>query len=543
VNKKSRIVQLSTLRIILIYLFVGSLWIAASDLFIQAFITDSETLTTVQTYKGWLFVIISAILFYVLIQKHDRELKKTKQERSVYNELFQKLFDRIPAMITIYNPNLESFSVNKAFEETLGYTNKDASEMNLLEQAYPDPRIRRRVVKFMSSPGREWKEFAVTTKEGDEVISSWSNIRLSDNSQIGIGLDLTEIRKKESEIIESKRLLAKIVNNLKECVILVEPGTRKIKDCNQAAVDLFGYSRQELIGSSTRIIHIDEEHFQEFDEIGATALEHNNFFQTEYRLRRKNGEIFDSDHTVTFVTDNHGVTEVAVSVVRDISARKQYERRLESSIKEKETLLQEVHHRVKNNLALVVSFLWLQMDSIENDEVSQIFTDNILRIKSIALIHELLYKSETLSEINLADYFSDMMDTIESTINPESEIEIHHDCDQISLNVNQALPSALIVNELISNAFKHAFPDGSQANQSITLKTWSKNQKISISVEDNGSGLPADFDENKYSLGFTIIHTLLQQLNADYDIKTDNGTCVRFSFERKVMTGSASSMI
>ena len=538
-----RILKLSPLRIIGIYLLIGVSWILLTDSLIQRFVTDLDTLSLIQTYKGWLFVSLSAIVFYFLISLHDRELKRTQRESSVKSELFQKLFDRIPAMITLYNPRLEQFTVNNAFVETLGYTNEDVAEMDLLERAYPDPKIREEATKHMSSPGKEWKEFSVTAKDGKEVISSWSNIRLSNDFQLGIGLDLTEVKQKETEITESKRLLAKILNSLKECVILVEPETRVIKDCNQATIDLFGYSREELIGSTTRILHLDDDHFRRFDELGEDGLESDNFFQTEYALKRKNGDVFDSDQTVTFVRDEQGRTEAAVSVVRDISSQKQYERRLEASLREKETLLQEVHHRVKNNLALVVSFLWLQKDKIADDEISKIFADNILRIKSIALIHEILYKSEKLSQINLANYYEDLMETIETTRGPDSDIDISHECDEIYLNVNQALPSALIVNELISNSLQHAFPNGSPKNKTINLKIWTADKKITLKIEDNGTGLPAEFCEDDYSLGYSIIHTLFRQLNADYDIKTDNGTCVTFSFDRKEVAGSASSII
>ena len=540
-----RLLNLSPLRMILIYLLFGVLWILISDALLRHFIADVDTLRIFQTYNRWLFVILTALVFYFLISLHDRELKRTQRESSVNSELFQKLFDRIPAMITLYNPRLEQFTVNDAFVETLGYTNKDVAEMDLLERAYPDPTIREEAVQHMSSPGKEWKEFRVTAKDGSVVISSWSNIRLSNDFQLGIGLDLTEIKQKETEIIESKRLLAKILNSLKESVILIEPGTRVIKDCNQATIDLFGYSREELIGRSTRIIHVDDNHFERFDELGEEELKTNNFFQTEYVLRRKNGDIFDSDHTVTFVLDENGRTEAAVSVVRDINSRKQYERQLKTSLREKETLLQEVHHRVKNNLALVVSFLWLQMDRMADDEMSQIFADNILRIKSIALIHEILYKSEKLSEINLADYYGNLMETIGATLDPDSAINIRHECDDIYLNVNQALPSALIVNELISNSLEHAFPHESPppGTQAINLKISTAGQKITLAVSDNGEGLPADFSEDDYSLGYSIIHTLLNQLDADYDIEANNGTRVTFSFERKEITGSTSSIV
>lgn len=541
-NKKGN-TRYSPLKIILIYLLIGGLWIVLTDYIIESIITDVETLTLYQTYKGWFFVIVTASGLYFLIKKHDKELKKIEREGDVYNEFLNKLFDRIPAMITVYNPSLDEFTVNKAFEEILGYSNKDARELDLLKRAYPDDTMRQEVLEFMWKPGREWREFPTTAKNGEEIISSWSNIRLSDNTQIGLGLDLREIKEKENKLTESKRLLEKILNSLKESVILVEPDTRVIRDCNQATVELFGYSKDELIGNTTRILHLGDEYFNKFDELGFQELDQKNYFQTEFRLKKKNGDIIDSDHTVTFVNNEEGIKDMAVSVIRDISDQKKYERDLKSSLKEKETLLQEVHHRVKNNLALVVSFLWLQKNNVEDEYLSHNFSDIILRIKSIALIHELLYESESLSEIKLSTYFEKLINATRDTIQNGMEVEIELKSEGIYLNVNQALPCALIVNELISNALKHAFKNEFQKNPNITIDISEVDDEVYLQVSDNGVGIPDSFGSESYSMGYNLIDALLKQLDADFKITGTDGTTATISFEKKEIRGAASGMI
>lgn len=541
--EKSRSKRYSPIKIILFYLLIGGLWIILTDYLIHDMISDIETLTVYQTFKGWFFVIITAVALYVLIKKHDKELSIIERESDVYNELLQKLFDRIPAMITMYNPNLESFTVNKAFQNKLGYTNQDVEEMDILKHTYPDPSIRKEVIDFMGKPGQKWKEFAITAKNGKQFFSSWSNIRLSDDTQIGIGLDLTEIKEKEYELSESKRLLEKTLNNLNESVILVEPETRVILECNKATEKLFGYSKEELIGKTTKRIHVNEEHYKQFDEIGKNDLETKNNFQTEYKLKKKSGEVFYSDHTVTFVTDNKGNNQVAVSVIRDISDQKKYEQELKSSLEEKETLLQEIHHRVKNNLALVVSFLWLQKDKVKDEYLNHIFSDNILRIKSIALIHELLYESESLSEIEVTTYFQELINAIKNTLQSEMEVTIELESEGIFLNVNQALPCALIVNELISNALKHAFEEENEKDRFIHVNISEVDEDVYVRVSDNGVGIPDTFGTENYSMGYNLINALVKQLDADFKIKGMHGTTAVISFTKKEVRGAASGMI
>lgn len=512
-----------------------------TDLLVQTIASDFYSLSHYQTYKGWFYIIITSIALYFLIKRHDEELQDFRKETNIYNEFIDKLFDRIPAMITVYDPKLNSFRVNREFEKVIGWSTEDVNEIDLLKACYPNPELRKDVIKFMNNPETGWKEFNTVTKDGEEVISSWTNIRLSDETQIGIGIDLRELKKSEAELRESEQLLEKIFESLEESVILVEPETRKIVECNKATERIFGYSKSELTGNTTEMLHINKEKFDEFDRIGHKELNEKRSFQTEFKLIRKNGEIFDSDHTVTFVYDEAGETLVAVSVVRDITKQKEYERQLKTSLNEKETLLQEVHHRVKNNLALVVSFLWLQREKLDDHDLKDMLAENIMRVKSIALIHEILYNSELLSEIEVETYFGELIDAIQDTIDSVIDVSIKLECDGITLNVNQAVPCALILSELVSNSLKHAFTNQDEGTIVITVNE--VENKIHASVSDNGKGIPEDFGEEDYSMGYNIIHSLISQLDAEVNVKSSEGMTVSFSFPKKEVRGATSSLI
>lgn len=330
-------ISLSPLKITLIYLVVAGLWIFLSDHILAFFTSNPHLLNTLETYAGWTYVILTALGLFYLIKKQQEQNKKEELEHKKLlgdlqseKEIRDILFERIPVLITIYDPELEEFDVNREFEKVAGWTNKEINEGNidLLEACYPDFKVREEVVEFMENPGLGWKEFTMTTKEGKEIPTSWTNVRLTDNTSVGIGIDMTDIKASQAKIRESQKLLKKTFESLEESVILVDPEKRTIVDCNKGTQKIFGYEGEELIGKSTRILHVDQSHFEKFDKIGAESLEEKGVFHTEFVMKKKDGTRFYSDHTVTLVYDEDGKVDKVVSVVRDISDRKEYEKRL-----------------------------------------------------------------------------------------------------------------------------------------------------------------------------------------------------------------------
>lgn len=330
-------ISLSPLRITIIYLVIAGLWIAFTDELVQSLVSDSESLSALQTYKGWLYVILSGLGLFYLIKQHEKQLKtkELKLENLLSDlksekELKDILFERIPVMITIYDPDLETFEVNSEFMEVTGWSNEELQQedINLLQASYPDREQREEVVDFMNTPGVGWKEFTMTTKSGEQVPTSWTNVRLTDATSVGIGIDMKEIKASQAEVRESRELLQKTFESLKSSVVLVDPANRTITDCNKATEEIFGYDREELIGNPTKKLHVSPEKYEEFDKRGASSLEENGVFQTEFTMQRKDGSHFYSDHTVTLVYDEEGNVDKVVSVVRDITEQKEYEQKL-----------------------------------------------------------------------------------------------------------------------------------------------------------------------------------------------------------------------
>ncbi len=333
-SDKQNDISLSTLKITLIYVVVAALWIAYTDHLLELVVSDPNYLSTLQTYKGWLYVFLTAVGLFFLIKEHDNQLqsKKVELDELLENlrseqELSSILFDRIPVLITMYDPDLNEFDVNKEFENVIGWSNEDIKEqdIDLMEECFPGFEEQERAADFMDQPGVGWKEFTMETRAGDKIPTSWTNIKLTDETSVGIGIDMTEIKASQAKIRESQKLLKKTFESLKSSLIILDYKSRTIIDCNKSTEELFGYSKEELEGSSTRKLHVSDEKFEEFNEMGAAALAEKGVFQTEFVMQKKDGSTFYSDHIVTFVYDEDGEVDKVVSVVRDISDRKKNE--------------------------------------------------------------------------------------------------------------------------------------------------------------------------------------------------------------------------
>ena len=205
---------------------------------------------------------------------------------------------------------------------------------------------------------------------------------------------------------------------------------------------------------------------------------------------------------------------------------------INKSLHEKEILLKEIHHRVKNNLQIISSLLNLQSNRIENDEISVLLNESKNRIQAIALVHDKLYRSNDFTSINFKEYLLEILNYQKNIyIKPDQELKIESNCEDVHLNLDVAVPLGLIASELITNAFKHGFKNISQPLINLELKRINQNQVVLI-VSDNGGGLPTDFDINtSTTLGMELITALTEQINGSVDFKNENGTHFSVTFK------------
>lgn len=296
---------------------------------------------------------------------------------------------------------------------------------------------------------------------------------------------------------------------------------------------IFGYRHGELIGKDISSIIPDESLSLVEENIRKRLQGEIQSIQYSYRARRKDGIIIDVE-TLGAVMEYRGRRAI-IGTLLDISERKLAEDRIMKSLKEKELLLQEIHHRVKNNLQIIISLLKLQSKSLYDDRDLEIFNKSRARVETMALIHENLYRSSDLANIDIGTYLTNLTLHLLQVYGIESElVEIRLTSDGLKLSIDTAIPCGLLVNELVSNSLKYAFPNLQSAEKgqnviSIDIRKYDGN--IILTVGDNGIGLPGDLDvKNTKTMGMQLIMTLVNQLEGKLEIVGGLGTTYKITF-------------
>jgi two-component sensor histidine kinase len=215
-----------------------------------------------------------------------------------------------------------------------------------------------------------------------------------------------------------------------------------------------------------------------------------------------------------------------LAIVRDITERKKAE-----EARKNELLLKEIHHRVKNNLQVISSLLYLQSKKVEDKEIVEMFKESQDRVKSMAMAHEKLYMSDEMGKIDIKDYIRDITASLFQSYELYSNsAKLSLDIDKVLLDIDTAIPCGLIINELVTNSLKHAFPDGN--NGRIFIEFHMENNKYKLVVGDNGKGLPENLDiRNTETLGLKLITTLVNQIDGIIDLNRIGGTIFSITFE------------
>jgi PAS domain S-box-containing protein len=294
---------------------------------------------------------------------------------------------------------------------------------------------------------------------------------------------------------------------------------------------LLGYKPEELIGRPFQELNILAPEYLEAafsDTMRVLAGERIASSVYEFIAKdgtRKLGEISGAP----LVRDGKIVAVVAVA--RDITERVRAEKQLEASLQEKEVLLKEIHHRVKNNLQVISSLLYLQSKSIEGQEALEMFQESQDRVRSMALVHERLYQSPDLARIDFAEYVRNLASYLFRSYGVHSNlIQLRINVDDVSLGIDMAVPCGLILNELVSNSLKHAFPNGREGEIRIELCSGDDNE-LALVVSDNGVGFPKDLDfRGMESLGLQLVNTLVDQLGGTIELDRSDGTAFEIVF-------------
>jgi PAS domain S-box-containing protein len=331
--------------------------------------------------------------------------------------------------------------------------------------------------------------------------------------------------------LTSPDLLAKVLDLADDAIISVDREQR-ITLFNQGAEKIFGYQASEMMGKPLdvllpeRTVKVHSRHIRDFWEASITARRMGE--RRDISGRRKDGSEFPAEASISKVEVN-GDTMFTV-ILRDVTQRVAAEELIKASLREKEALLKEIHHRVKNNLQVVSSLLGLQSRVVLDPEVRKMFEESQNRVFSMSLLHETLYQSGNLSQIDFPEYIRQLADHLFRSYGVAGErIRLRTELERLPLSLDAAVPCGLIINELVSNSLKYAFPEGRSGEIRIGLHGQSGMAKLVVA--DNGVGLQREVDwATTRSLGLRLVRSLAQQLGANIEVLPDSGTEIKLLF-------------
>jgi len=446
--------------------------------------------------------------------------------------LTQFTLDKASVGAVWLDPTGRLFYANEAVSRSLGYSHEELLSLSVHD------------INPTASP-EAWSDYWQRVKERGSVTFE-SVLRAKDGRvfpvEVGINhleydgkeyhccfaVDITDRKRAEESLRESEEQFFRVFRASPEALVVARLYDGKFVEVNPAFCKEFGYSESEALGKSPvdlNLWHEPDDRKTSFRKL----KEQGQLRDVEAKLRRKDGAITDNLLSARII-DYKGEKSI-VAFIKDISDRKRAEEQVKASLEEKEVLLREVHHRVKNNLQIMASLLKLQARSIHDETYKGLFKDAESRVRSMDLVHELLYRSDNLAELHVGRYVERLVDhLVGAHAASGARISVRKDIEKVSFGVDTAMPLGFVITELVSNCMKHAFPDEREGEVRISLRSIG-DQEFELVVSDNGVGMnrasdPADSE----SLGLNLVNTFTEKLNGQIEVHSIEGTEFRIRF-------------
>jgi len=488
---------------------------------------------------------MDGVLANIVVVNNITEKFKYEQELIKTNNLLKELISNSPiGLVNVDKEGKVKELWNPKAEEIFGWTKEEVlgQQLPYVQESKLDE-FKTNLTLAFEGKRSFITEIERVKKNGETVyLKEFVTPLLDEEENVQIVMllieNITDKKKVEHALVGSEEKYRNLVEASHDLVWRIDP-EGNFNFINNASKSILGYEPMELIGKSF-VPYINPPRKEDTIQIHNNVMKGDVYENFSLEMVTSSGELRHLSAKAYPIIGESGEILGCSGTATDITHIKNYQSQLEESLAEKEILIKEIHHRVKNNLAVISGLFVLQSMHVEDEETLTILQESQSRIKSIATIHEKLYQNHVFSSIEMKNYLEDIIIDISDTYQREGkEIEIQIKGDEVSLNVNQAVPFGILANELIVNAYKYAF--NNQNKGKITLKLERQKSILKFSVQDNGIGLPAEFDIDKLSsLGMTLVRTLATQLDAKlvWDSSEGKGTTFTITFTPSVIPKS-----
>ena len=467
------------------------------------------------------------------------QLQHTEAAVGEKQQIVPNLANQMPGVVFVYykNPNgSDGFSYfSDGFEELYGIEKSVAlKNPKVIEDHIHPEDLSLFVSKMVESASNMSKfdfQYRIIRSDGEiRYLHGFGSPSLKDNGTIiwnAVNLDITDRKLAELQANSSSRKLHAFIKSSPIAIYQINPKGIVTDYWNSAAERIYGWTKEEVIGNILPTINDreDSEFFKTIEEIMIShktkqfQVSTKNKFNEELTLEITAGPLFDKYEKFTDL----------LIIANDVTELENYKNTLEKALREKEILLQEIHHRLKNNLAIVSGLLELQALKNDNEHDMAVIIEARNRIHSIAMVHEQLYKDMDFSHINPKEYYRKLLKKLQSnTISDERDIFYDLKFDVNRININRAVPLGLLINELFTNSIKHAFTG---KKGFLKLHFTQNDDHIRVYYEDNGPGFVIDEIRKKNTIGWQLIETLLLQLDSTYTLDTNGRFMLDFTFK------------
>lgn len=420
--------------------------------------------------------------------------------------------------------------LNRAFTRVLGWAAEELLGKPLLELIHPADRAATEV-QLQGMAGGAYFENRFRCADGSYKWLAWSSASFPAERLIyAVARDISYRRQSGQALRESEQRFRAIFEQSPNGIALVGLDYRLIK-VNHAMCHMLGYTEEELAALTLSAILHPQDRTSALEVVRGLFAVGLAPYRNEKRCCTKSGETIWVTFAASVVRNSLGKPLYALVLVENITERKQSEKQIVSALREKEVLLREIHHRVKNNLQVVSSLLNLQARSIKDKSALEMLEVSQHRVRSMAIVHDLLHRSADLSKIDFGEYVKSLAASLFCSYGIDSaKVELKVDVEAVRLSIDTAIPCGLIVHELVANALKHAFPEGRDGEIYIGLHT-SPDGRLALTVRDNGVGCagdPAAWDTA--SLGLRLVSLLADQIGGEVKRSIREGTQLQISF-------------